>query len=587
MFCFVEFVFYLINYESSTHFLKIDSQMTRFEDLSNEIIIECFRYFHGVDLLLSFDQLNYRFNQLVRAIQRLFIDFDDANLSKFNRFCQKLSSNPELKDQIYSLKLSNRSMSIYLFLSRFSLDSLANLQSLTLIQPQDLDISKLKANKLFCSRLSSLHFICSEDRYMNIKLISFLGSDDDIFMDNKHIFNLSSIQKLTVNKCSCGELQQILQEAPNLKCIEIQEFYVFSRYHWHTETTENLNDQYQHINLVQLKILSCPCYLTPNSFKIVFKQMPNLRNLSICLNNCATTDNPNDWQQVITEFLPNLKVFHFHFAYLKHLFNENVYKQYQADFWTREHQWYTDCLVRGNHISISTVPYLKERYILPSILHRCSDGNIKRFVRVKHLEIKSNENNQDYFPHVESIIFNEQSVDRIETIVNELPLMINMRNLKSLIFPSQFRLINPSVLLAILKQAPNISSFGSSYDFLMRILDKDKDLCEHLHKMIKSLEVYMFPRLLLANVYRMNLFWEVFSDVEQLTCEIDKADAVRFLFAHLTKLIRLKVLADITLPDLNTAIIEYANICRLNIHITNSTLYDYAESLIWIIRNTN
>ena len=587
MFCFVEFVFYLINYESSTHFLKIDSQMTRFEDLPNEIIIECFRYFHGVDLLLSFDQLNYRFNQLVRAIQRLFIDFDDANLSKFNRFCQKLSSNPELKDQIYSLKLSNRSMSIYLFLSRFSLDSFANLQSLTLIQPQDLDISKLKANKLFCSRLSSLHFICSEDRYMNIKLISFLGSDDDIFMDNKHIFNLSSIQKLTVNQCSCGELQQILQEAPNLKCIEIQEFYVFSRYHWHTETTENLNDQYQHINLVQLKILSCPCYLTPNSFKIVFKQMPNLRNLSICLNNCATTDNPNDWQQMITEFLPNLKVFHFHFAYLKHLFNENVYKQYQADFWTREHQWYTDCLVRGNHISISTVPYLKERYILPSILHRCSDGNIKRFVRVKHLEIKSNENNQDYFPHVESIIFHKQSMNCIETIVNELPSMINMINLKSLVFSTQFRLENSPILLTILKQAPNISSFGINYAFLMSMLDKDKDLCEHLHKMIKSLDVDVSSQVLLADMYQMNLFWQVFSNIEQLRCVINTTDSIRFLFVHLTKLIRLCVLTDHTLLYTKTAIIEHANICHLNILTTDSALGGYAEYLIWITRDTN
>ena len=557
--------------------------MTRFESLPNEIIIECFRYFHGVDLLLSFDQLNYRFNQLVRAIQRLFIDFTDANLSKFNKFCAVLSSNPELKDQIYSLKLSNQSMcEIHLFLSRFSLDSFTNLQSLTLIQPQDFDISKLKANKLLCSRLSGLHFICPEERHMNIKLIRLLDTDD-IFMDNKHIFNLSSIQTLTVYQCSSGELQQILQEASNLKCVEIQEFCVVSRYSW--ETREILNDQYQHINLVQLKIKSC-C-LIPDDFKMVFKQMPNLRNLSICSTRFMRIDNRNDWQQMITELLRNLKVFHFHFANQNQLFNENIYEQYQTDFWTREHQWYTDCLFQEDCISISTVPYLKERFILPSILHRCSNGHIKRFTRVKYLEIKSNENNQDYFPHVESIIFHKQSMNCIETIVNELPSMINMINLKSLVFSTQFRLENSPILLTILKQAPNISSFGINYAFLMSMLDKDKDLCEHLHKMIKSLDVDVSSQVLLADMYQMNLFWQVFSNIEQLRCVINTTDSIRFLFVHLTKLIRLCVLTDSTLPYMGRAIIEHANICHLNILTTVSTLCYYAEYLIWIIRDIN
>jgi hypothetical protein len=59
----------------------------KFEFLPNEILIDCFGYLNALHIFHSFDQLNYRLNQLIRNIHRKII-FD------------RLLSNQEIKKQI-------------------------------------------------------------------------------------------------------------------------------------------------------------------------------------------------------------------------------------------------------------------------------------------------------------------------------------------------------------------------------------------------------------------------------------------------------------------------------------------------------
>jgi hypothetical protein len=74
-----------------------------FELLPNEILIECFEYLNAFDIFHSFDQLNNRFNNLIRQIP-LSINFEEnVNKSIFDEFCTKMLLNPEIKDQVYSL----------------------------------------------------------------------------------------------------------------------------------------------------------------------------------------------------------------------------------------------------------------------------------------------------------------------------------------------------------------------------------------------------------------------------------------------------------------------------------------------------
>jgi hypothetical protein len=79
----------------------------KFESLANEIFLECFEYLNAPDIFHSFDQLNYRFSKLILS-NPLHLNFDHMNKLIFNQFCQTILLNPEIKQKIIYLKLSNK-----------------------------------------------------------------------------------------------------------------------------------------------------------------------------------------------------------------------------------------------------------------------------------------------------------------------------------------------------------------------------------------------------------------------------------------------------------------------------------------------
>ena len=87
------------------------SILSKFELLPNEILIECFDYLNAPDIFYSFDQLNSRFNNLIRTIF-LRINFQSIRKSIFDQFCTTMLLNPEIQNQISSLQLSNKNTKI-------------------------------------------------------------------------------------------------------------------------------------------------------------------------------------------------------------------------------------------------------------------------------------------------------------------------------------------------------------------------------------------------------------------------------------------------------------------------------------------
>ncbi len=63
--------------------------ITKFELLTNEILIECFEYLNGQDIFYSFHFLNYRFEKLIHSIP-LSINFEQLRKSKFDNFCTRI-----------------------------------------------------------------------------------------------------------------------------------------------------------------------------------------------------------------------------------------------------------------------------------------------------------------------------------------------------------------------------------------------------------------------------------------------------------------------------------------------------------------
>jgi hypothetical protein len=112
----------------------------KFEFLPNEILIECFEYLNAFDIFHSFDQLNDRFNNLIRHVP-LCVNFKDTNKSIFDEFCTKMIRNPEIKNQIYSLNLPNEDeyLQFKTFLSVFHNKEFPNMQKIQSILPLPTD----------------------------------------------------------------------------------------------------------------------------------------------------------------------------------------------------------------------------------------------------------------------------------------------------------------------------------------------------------------------------------------------------------------------------------------------------------------
>ncbi|CAF4259856.1 unnamed protein product, partial [Adineta steineri] len=106
----------------------------QFEQLPNEILIECFQYLNAPDIFYSFDRLNYRFYILIRDIH-LRLNFEQVKKSSFNEFCQTIRINPRIKQNIIYLKLSNIDLRgrIESFFSLFVLNEFINFRSLSAI----------------------------------------------------------------------------------------------------------------------------------------------------------------------------------------------------------------------------------------------------------------------------------------------------------------------------------------------------------------------------------------------------------------------------------------------------------------------
>jgi hypothetical protein len=129
--------------------------------------------------------------------------------------------------------------------------------------------------------------------------------------------------------------------------------------------------------------------------------MSNLRSLTVSGYEKSDMIDAFRWKKLITSSLPHLTLFKFKFA----IFNQNEildkYQQFQSDFWIKEHQWYTECLLGGTGISyIFTIPYLTDSRImwLKHVRHwnKSINNNIDTFNHVKRLGLFGEKLNQSY-----------------------------------------------------------------------------------------------------------------------------------------------------------------------------------------------
>jgi hypothetical protein len=573
--------------------------VTNFELLPNEILIECFEYLNAVDIFYSFDQLNYRFNKLIRNIL-LYLDFRNVSKSTFDKFCMKISLNPEIKKQIYSLKLSNKDIcyQIQPFLSRFSLDEFSHLQLLTLIEVKEHNIPQLKLILPFLSQLVCFRLIDSEDQKNEILSILPISKLRTLMISKlplsfKLICYISSITNLTISKCYLNGLHQILKNTSRLKYLNAQHI---DNFEYSMMNKDEYSTNHHAIHLKQLIIKKFEGEFS--DLVMILKQTPNLKILIIDTHCNIDMIDASQWQHLITSSLPYLNIFKFNFicdnVHQINYIHEKL-KLFQNDFWQKQHQWYNEYLLTGDSILIYTIPYISDTYILTPFMNRYynkSMNNFNTFDNVTDLTIHPNvmrEKCQYHFSHVISMTLGDQtpfinnfSLD--EKHIESLKIIVNLSSVKHLEITCHCYLKTPSVLLEILKQAPQLCSININWLMLKSLLDDD-ELCKYLTKMITKFHISDYTANILVPFYDIDLLWKIFPNIEQFKCLTEQKEFILFLLKYLPKL------SCINAYSCSNSFIypiswleEEAEKLGLKI-ITDSSVIYYSQLSIWIVRD--
>mgnify|MGYP001031726828 CR=1 FL=1 len=512
--------------------------MTKFELLPNEILLLYFQFFDAIELFNSFDGLNHRFNQLIRQVP-LQLNFRYIRKSIFDQFCTRLLTDDRLKSQIYSLKLSNHRIikEIDQFLSKFSLGQFLYLQSLELNEINSKNVEKLKSmlpllpnlNRLLLlnSKLNSLENIALPT--LKILSVNSLGNFREI----------SAITHLSLQTISDIELiENIFQYLPFLKYLRLGIIRELNNRFGNKDFSEANN----------LKYFICDV-LAVNKFielEEIFRYTPNLTNLIIS-NGRIIKLNADDVQNTIESLLSLLRVFKFNF--ISHHRNtlamaKSIFEQFQTEFWHRQHQWFTECIVSSDETHIYTIPNPTDNYNLFMCFDRFSMNYINAFDNVRSLRLDPTEMNnkyQFYFSQIETLQL-QGCGSKLQIIRNEdierLKSMINFIHLKHLIIQDSISFKNVFDSIELFQQMSSISELTIT-EYLLASFLKCSHLCKCLQGRIRILNILKYgpcPHSIFDSKELLTKFQEVFDNLEIFTAVFGSFKYLFYLMKHFKSL---------------------------------------------------
>jgi hypothetical protein len=114
-------------------------------------------------------------------------------------------------------------------------------------------------------------------------------------------------------------------------------------------------------------------------------------------------------------------------------------------------------------------------------------------------------------------------------------MIVNLSNLKHLDISMYQSGILSGELLIILIESIQLSSMTIDSNDL-KLLFNNKELCKYLNKMIKKLNVYKYGQISFDNFNELKKFCRIFSNIEQIICNINQPKFILFLMYRLLKL---------------------------------------------------
>ncbi len=192
-----------------------------------ELIHQIFDYLSTIDILQSFSNLNYYFDNILSNYNRYHVNFQSCLKRSFHRIYSRLQSN-----QILSLVLSNKDDTpnqFQLIFFQWSIEELSHLRAITFIAIEN-DLLFKFIDTFNNENLQSLTIIpgyYSEKKLPKDSLKKFLVQRLerlDVYNANASCINTQSryyLKSLTVHDCEIIELQEILSSMPILQSLQV------------------------------------------------------------------------------------------------------------------------------------------------------------------------------------------------------------------------------------------------------------------------------------------------------------------------------------------------------------------------------
>ncbi|CAF3463480.1 unnamed protein product [Rotaria sp. Silwood2] len=325
----------------------------------------------------------YFINVSVRKVCKrlyLFVNFYNRyefDLDLLSKSRLKIISRFIQPERITSLVLLNRSYAlekIKFFFSLFDINQLTQLRSITLGQFDQLKDAEFLQH-LTISNLVSINIrSTSADNRNQLPFISKIMNQSSflrMYLAESYYSislipwtNPCSIIYLTIKSCSLKEYDLLLQRLPYLRTFSTGEFII--------DKLNQLNSSpsilKSYSQLMSLMIENGSLSMT--DFELILSLTPSLTRLKLISykSNLFSIANGSDWEYLIHNKLPNLKMFEFFFSYRLQKENEAedltlFLNQFRTLFWLKEKKWIVTCdyVLKQNVIYIYTTPvYTKD-----------------------------------------------------------------------------------------------------------------------------------------------------------------------------------------------------------------------------------
>jgi len=504
--------------------------VAKLELLPNEILIQCFEYLNAPYLFYSFHQLNYRFNALIRHIPLCINLRENLTKSILDKFCIKMCTNPEIRDQVYSLNLPSledndaAGVQTKLFLSFFSLDDFSNVQNF-----------KINGDMQFRSRNTGPFDF--NDKYMmefSRVLFSQLRASSLSRFDRRSTYLeyiRLRITNLTLAICEFHEFYWLSQHTPMLEHLHLCRLYGSDCF-----VNKPMKEPFSYLKTL---IIDDYIYGSFDEFELFVKFTPNLENLTISADEKELI-NAARWKQLITTSLLSLNTFQFKFSSSRYKLELDTMipklEEFQSDFWRKEHHWFTEYAIADDSICVYTIPYAFNKHELKSNYERHRKdlkNKSDTFINVTNLKLNCKilkKKCEDYFSNVTSLELERDSNSLTIEEIECLKKIVNPFHLKHLDL-SRIHHINSSLLLKLLDQMTQLSVLSVCQDDLIKYFN-DSELCKCLNNMVKRLCIHWHG----DDLFKMDDFYKVFCNIEHLQLENSISEELFLSLSRLPKL---------------------------------------------------